>query len=128
LFGYFGPYVYPVLVFALGTVVQTISLWTYPSGSSLVGASGVVYLMAGSWLTLFVFIERRFSLLQRLLRSIGFALVMLLSSTFDPSISYRTHWIGLVAGVLLGLFYFLICREKIRAAEIIETEIDSLAG
>ena len=122
LYGYFGPLVYPVLVFLLGTIVQAISLASYPPGSSLVGASGVVYLMAAYWLTLFVLIERRYSILQRLLRSIGFALVMLLSSTFDPAISYRTHFIGLVAGVLFALIYFFFSREKIRAAEILEED------
>jgi rhomboid protease GluP len=122
LYGYFGPLVYPVLAFLLGTIVQAISLASYPPATSLVGASGVVYLMAASWLTLFVLIERRFSILKRLLRSIGFALVMLLSSTFDPAISYRTHFIGLFAGVLLALIYFFFSSEKIRAAEILEEE------
>jgi len=122
LYGYFGPIVHPTFTFFLGTIVQMISLFTYPPGTSLVGASGVVYLMAGCWLTLFVLIERRFSVLQRLLRSIGFALVMLLSSTFDPAISYRTHWIGLFAGILFGLVYFLFSRERIRSKEIIEEE------
>jgi membrane associated rhomboid family serine protease len=122
LFGYFGTAVYPVLSFLLGIIVQTISLASYPSGFSLVGASGVVYLMAACWLTLFVLIERRFSIPKRLLRSIGFALVMLLSSTFDPAISYRTHAIGFVTGILLGVIYFRIVRVKIRAAELILTE------
>jgi rhomboid protease GluP len=122
LYGYFGALVYPVLIFLLGTIVQTISIASYPPGSSLVGASGVVYLMAAFWLTLFVLIERRFSIVKRLLRSIGFALVMLLSSTFDPAVSYRTHFIGFLAGVLFALVYFMISKQRIRAAETIEED------
>ena len=126
LYGYFGTIVYPVMAFVLGAVVGAISLATYPEGVSLVGASGVVYFIAAFWLTQFVFIERRFSILQRLLRSIGFALIMLLSSTFDPAISYRTHAIGFTAGVLFAFLYFALNRKRIREAEQIveETEID----
>jgi membrane associated rhomboid family serine protease len=118
LYGYFGPFVYPCMAFLLGALVQLISLATYPPGWSLLGASGVVYLIAAFWLTLFVFVERRFGVFQRLLRSVGFALVMLLSSTFDPAVSYRTHALGFVAGILFGLVYFAAVKEKIRAAEV----------
>jgi rhomboid protease GluP len=120
LYGYFGPAIYPIAVFALGTMVNFGSIATYPSGTRLIGASGVVYLMAGFWLTLFVFTERRFSIPIRLLRSIGFALVMLISSTFDPATSHRTHAIGFFTGIIFGLIYFFKAKEKIRAAEVIE--------
>jgi len=116
--GYFGPGVYPVGVFALGTLVNFVSIATYPAGTRLVGASGIVYLMAGFWLTLFVSTERRFSIPKRLLRSIGFALVLLISSSFDPAISHRTHAIGFFTGVIYGLIYFFKAKERIRAAEV----------
>jgi membrane associated rhomboid family serine protease len=122
LHGYFGPGVYPVSVFVLGALVNFTSIATYSAGTRLVGASGVVYLMAGFWLTLFVSTERRFSILKRLLRSIGFALVMLISSTFDPAISHRTHGIGFFTGIVFGLIYFFRMRKKIRAAEVVELE------
>jgi len=124
LYGYFGFYVYPVATFVLGILVQFISLATYPPEYSLVGASGVVYLMAAFWLTLFVFVERRFGFFKRLLRSVGFACVMLLSSTFDPAISYRTHAIGFAAGIIFGLIYFVLRKSEIRAAEIIEDDTE----
>jgi len=122
LHGYFGPIVYPFGTFSLGTLVNFVSIATYPAGTRLVGASGVVYLTAGFWLTLFVATERRFSIPKRLLRSIGFAVVMLISSTFDPAISHRTHAIGFFAGIIFGLIYFFKMREKIRAAEVVEFE------
>jgi rhomboid protease GluP len=124
LYGYFGGIVYPFMSFALGTLVQLCSLSTYPPEYSIVGASGVVYLMAAFWLTMFVLVERRFGFFKRLLRTIGFAIVMLLSSTFDPAISYRTHAIGFAAGVVFGLIYFFMNKEQIRAAETFEAEDD----
>ena len=122
LHGYFGLRVYPVGVFALGILVNFVCIATYPPGTTLVGASGIVYLMAGFWLTLFVSTERRYSVPKRLLRALGFALVLLISSTFDPSVSHRTHAIGFVTGIISGLIYFFKSKEKIRAAEVIEFE------
>ncbi len=119
LYGYFGRSVYPVAVILLSTVVNFISIATYSPGARLLGASGVVYLMAGFWLTLFVSVERRFSIPNRLIRSSGFAFIMLLSSTFDPSVSYRTHYIGFVTGILFGITYFILHKERIREAEIV---------
>jgi membrane associated rhomboid family serine protease len=122
LYGYFGPVIYPWGVGVLGSVVNLISIATYPPGSRLLGASGMVYLMAAFWLTLFVTVERRFSIFQRLGRSIGFGLVMLLSSSFDPSVSCRTHYIGFIAGMVFGSIYFIASRKRIRAAEVIVYE------
>ncbi len=117
LYGYFGVRVYPVAALLSGAVVNAVSLATYSDEITLVGASGVVYLAAAFWLTLFVLIERRFSVANRLLRSVGFSLVMLLSSTFDPGVSYRTHAIGLIVGIVFGLSYFLMEKNKFRSAE-----------
>jgi membrane associated rhomboid family serine protease len=122
LYGYFGAAVYPVGIAVLGTMVNLISIATYSSGSRLLGASGAVYVMAAFWLTLFVSAERRFSLAQRLARSLGFALIMLLSSAFDPTVSYRTHYIGFQAGILFGVIYFLKRKDQIRAYEVISDE------
>ena len=122
LYGYFGPRIYPISIFILGAAVNWISIFSYPSGSRLLGASGVVYLTAGFWLTLFVSAERRFSMTRRLIRSVGFAFVMLVSSTFDPSVSYRTHAIGFVTGILFGAVYYFASRDRIRAAEVIGLE------
>jgi rhomboid protease GluP len=122
LYGYFGFVIYPFSVTVLGTIVNWISIATYPPGARLLGASGLVYLMAGFWLTMFVTTERRYSIFQRFARSIGFGLLLLLSSSFDPSVSYRTHYIGFITGVIFGAVYFFRIREKIRAAEVIDYE------
>ena len=120
LFGYFGSLVYPTLTWGLGALVTGLALTTYPAATRLVGASGVVYLMAGFWLTMYLLIERRHRPLKRFTRAFGFALIVLVPTVWDPSVSYRTHAIGFGMGVLFGLVFFLKRRESLRRAEQVE--------
>ena len=122
LYGYFGFSIFPLLMLALGCLIHLISIMTYPPDATLVGASGVVYCMAGFWLTLFVLIERRYSIANRLMRSIGFFLIVFVPSAFDPSVSYRAHAIGFVCGILSAGLYFIKNRKRLREADIFELE------
>jgi rhomboid protease GluP len=122
LYGYFGLGIFPLLMLALGCLIHLVSIITYPPEATLVGASGVVYCMAGFWLTLFVLIERRYSIANRLMRSIGFFLVVFVPSAFDPSVSYRAHAIGFAAGIFAAIIYFVGNRKRIRQAEAYELE------
>lgn len=122
LYGYFGFTIFPLLMLALGCLIHLISIMTYPPEATLVGASGVVYCMAGFWLTLYVLIERRYSIANRLMRSIGFFLVVFVPSTFEPTVSYRAHAIGFTAGIIAASLYFLKNRQRIRQAESYELE------
>lgn len=122
LYGYFGFTIYPALTWALGGIVTLLALWTYPAHIRLLGASGVVYLMAGFWLTLYLFIERRFSPGKRLFRAMGFGLIVLVPTVWDPSVSYRSHAIGFTLGVIFGVAYFLKTRERLRNAERVDWE------
>jgi len=122
LFAYYGPAVYPILTFAFGALVTGLSLRTYPARTQLVGASGVVYLMAGFWLVLYLLIERRLSIKKRLVRAVGFGLIVLLPTAVEPAVSYRTHFIGFVVGAAFGFAYFSKRKEALRAAERVELE------
>lgn len=117
LYGYFGRLVFPGLGLAAGTLVNLLCILTYPPGSQLVGASGLVYWMAGFWLTMFLLIERRYSVFNRILRSLGFALITLVPTSFDPSVSYRAHAIGFGLGILFAAIYFLRKKKFFREAE-----------
>ena len=124
LYGYFGPSIFPGLMILLGCIIHLITLLTYPSEVTLVGASGVVYCMAGFWLMLYVLIERRFSIGKRLVRSLGFVLIVFVPSVIEPTVSYRAHAIGFFLGVISGLIYFTRKREKIRQSEEIDIDED----
>lgn len=120
LFGYYGSMIYPALTLFFGTIVTAISLRTYPAETWLLGASGLVYLMAGFWLALYLLIERRFSWTKRVVRAVGFGLIVLVPTAIEPAVSYRTHLIGFVVGVVFALAYFSKRKEELRAAERVE--------
>ena len=122
LFGYFGFWVFPVMSLAMAGLTNYISLLTYPSEVSLIGASGLVYWMAGFWLSMYLLVERSVGPGKRVLRVVCLALLVLLPSTFQANVSYRTHAIGLGLGVVSALVYFQRNRESIRAAEVVELE------
>jgi hypothetical protein len=78
--------------------------------------------MASFWLTLYIFLERRFPVGKRLLRAVGFILVVLIPTSFNPQTSYRTHAIGFAAGIVVAIPYFLVNRERLRSADVVEPE------
>ncbi len=122
IYGYYGPLAYPAFTLVLGTLVTAISLRTYPAETWLLGASGVVYLMAGFWLTLYLLVERRIPLKKRVVRAVGFGLIVLVPTAVEPAISYRTHLIGFVVGFSFALAYFTKQKDALRAKERIEYE------
>lgn len=121
LFGYFGSLLFPLSAFVVGGILNALILQTYNPLTTLVGASGIVFYLGGVWLTLYFLIQRQLSLFQRILRTGGVALMLFMpSEVFDPSISYRTHFLGLFVGAIVGALYFSLNKGKIRAAEITE--------
>lgn len=122
IYGYYGWTACLALTFAAGSAVNLMSLLTYPPDTILTGASGVVYLLAAFWLTMYVFLERRHSAAGRLLRGVGFSLVMLFPTALVPQVSYRTHAIGFAVGVMLAFLYFLRKKEYFRRFEIYQLD------
>lgn len=119
LSGYFGLIVFPFMAFLLGGLTNLLVLWGMPELHTLVGLSGVVFWMGGAWLTLYFLIERRKSLLQRALRTIGVGLVLFMpSEAFDPTISYQTHFVGFLSGVVFAILFFYLNFSLFRNAEI----------
>jgi len=122
LYGYYGAPVFPVLSFVNGALTTSLSLTTYDPDTLLLGASGVVYWMAGFWLSLYLLLERRVTLGKRMVRAVGFAIVVFIPTTLEPRVSYRTHAIGFGLGVAFGLAYFAARKRTLRAAERLEME------
>jgi rhomboid protease GluP len=122
LYGYYGALVFPVLSLANGALTTALSLTTYEPDTHLVGASGVVYWMFGFWLSLYLLVERRVGRGKRILRALGFSLIVLIPTVLKPEVSYRAHAIGFGLGVAFGLIYFAARKPMLRAAERMEME------
>ena len=116
-YGAFGASLYPWSAVPLAAAALAVTLEGYPPNIRVVGASGMLYLLAGAWLMLYVLVERRLSVLKRLVRVVGFFLVVLVPTSIRPEVSYRAHAIGLFFGICLGLAYFLARRDSIRQGE-----------
>lgn len=124
LTGYFGALVYPLLAWALAIPMTALALLTYPSDTQLIGASGLVHLMGGLWLSLFFFLSRNLRLTQRILRAGGVMLALFFPTSFEPNVSYRVHFIGLLIGMIAGCLYFALKRDELRAQEELDIEYE----
>ena len=125
LYGYFGGFVFPFAAWLMGGVINAVSVYSYPPEVRLVGASGVVSWMGGVWLVLYFMLNTKATVTQRALRSFGVALMLFApSEAFDPKISYRTHLIGFVIGLICGALYYYWRKSEFKSAEVRETVID----
>tara|TARA_B100000749_G_scaffold280899_1_gene281153 strand:+ start:250373 stop:251008 length:636 start_codon:yes stop_codon:yes gene_type:complete len=122
VFGYFGFGVYPLLSYFLGSLVNLISIYTYPTDVRLLGASGLVYLLGGFWLTMYFLIQRQYLWTHRFLRVLGIAMLLFFPTTFQPTTSYRTHAIGMAVGALMAAAYFIKNKKYIRSFETFKDE------
>lgn len=127
LFGYFGLRIFPLAAFFWGGIANLIVLKTYAPDTQLIGASGIVYWMGGTWLVLYYFLSRQKNLVQRCLRTLGVAILLFMpAEAFQQQVSYRTHFVGFVLGLGLGTWHFLWHRARFRAAEVHEFEPEEI--
>lgn len=124
LHSYFGVLWFPFLSLLLGGMVNYLTLALYPANSTLLGASGIVYLMAGAWATLFCFVDRRAHPLKRVVAAIGVSTMLFFPTQYEPEISYLAHGLGFLVGVISASVYFLIFRTRIRQAEVWQVDLE----
>lgn len=120
LFGYFGSFVFPFMAIAFGGLINYMVLKTMPATAVLLGISGVVYWMGAAWLTLYFLLETRERISKRLIKTLGIAAVLFIPETYHQDVSYLSHFIGFVFGVVFAAFYYLSRREQFRKAEVVE--------
>ena len=101
---YFGRWAFPVLSVLGAAATQAIAQLTYGPNVRLVGASGMVYLMAAMWLVYFTKHSSHLSVPHRIMRVVAFVLMVLLPSSIEPQVSYRSHAIGFGLGFFIALF------------------------
>lgn len=115
---YFGTRIFPLAAFFFGGVTNYLALLSYDPDIVLIGASGVVYWMGGAWLMLYFFLSRQKNFTHRWLRSLGVAILIFMpAETFEPRVSYRTHFIGFFLGAVFGAMLFFKNRALYRSAE-----------
>ena len=125
LIGYFGYLLFPILGLFIGGLVNLFVLSRLPADVQLIGASGVVYWMGGTWLILYFLLDTKRSLYQRSLRSVGVALLLFVpAEAFDPSISYLSHSAGFFAGLVSGGLYYLFQSKKFLSAVVKELAVE----
>lgn len=117
---YFGFWVFPVLSFIVGGLINLVTLHFYPPEVYLVGISGVIYFMAAFWLVLYIGIERKISLIRRLINALALSLIFLFPDAIKPQVSYLAHFTGFVFGLVLGLGYYFIFKNKFKQEEVWE--------
>lgn len=121
LMAYFDLWLFPISGIFIGGLISAAVLTTMPEFAKLSGISGVVNWMGAVWLTLFVLIDTRKTLRRRLAIALFVTLFLFAPETFKEEISYTSHLIGYLTGILSGGLYYYIFRNKFKSAEVTET-------
>ncbi len=120
LFGHFGSFVFPAAAFLSGGLINYVVLREMPPNAELLGISGVVYWMGAVWLTLYLLLETREKVSKRLIKTLGIALLLFIPETYHRDVSYLSHFVGFVFGIIFALLYYWRRREIFQKAEVIE--------
>jgi rhomboid protease GluP len=114
---YFGLRAFPVAAILVGCLTNLATLYFYDNNTRLIGASGVVYGIVAMWLVFYLKLERRFGFWMKLLRVTGFALVLLLPTTYSPTTSYLAHGFGFLFG-LIAAFILVMTKNYDESQEV----------
>lgn len=99
---YFGAFAFPVLSLCVGVLTNAAAIvFMFPT-QRLVGASGMVYAMVALWLVYYLRYETAHGFGNRLMRVVGFSLVVMFPSTYNPTTSYLAHGVGFILGLCAG--------------------------
>ena len=121
LSAYFGAALFPFLGFLFGGITNLLVLRTMPSETGLIGASGIVYWMGATWITLWLLVDRREERTsRRILRALGVAIVLFVPEQYRPETSHLAHAIGALFGVGTALGWYAFRRREFLEAERIE--------
>lgn len=112
LFEYFGFYIFPLTSLLVGILTNMVTLYFYTDYIRLIGASGMIYGMVSIWLVLYIYHDTDRSIMMRIFRATGFALIMLFPETYNPSTSYLAHVSGFVIGIITGLLVIPFAKVR----------------
>ncbi len=117
---YYGWFVFPLVSFIMGGIINLLTLAYYPREVYLVGISGVIYFMASFWMTNYVMIERKMKLNKRLIIATGISLALFCPDlmNLDEKVSYLSHALGFILGIPTALLWFYTHKTLVRSEEV----------
>lgn len=124
LSSYFGVLFVPILGLFFGGLTNFLVLKDMLPQTSLIGISGVVYWLGSSWLTLYLLIDRRDSMRRRVAKVVIISSVLFAPQAYKPEVSYMSHALGYLLGVLSSALYYWFNRQRFLNAEVMEHIIE----
>jgi rhomboid protease GluP len=124
LIGHFNLYLFPLAGFLIGGLTNFFVLKTMAPEITLVGLSGDLYWMGATYITLSFFIDRRENLHKRFIKSSGVMLILFFPTVITPEVSYLSHAIGFLLGVISASLYYLINNQIILNVEIYDYSLE----
>jgi len=100
---YFGYILFPFIAFLAGISCTLATLFFYESTERLFGASGMVYAMVALWLVFYVRYDVDHSVPIRIVRALGFSLIIMFPTMYNPEVSYLAHAFGFIFGLIYGV-------------------------
>ncbi|MBY0517171.1 MAG: rhomboid family intramembrane serine protease [Bacteriovoracaceae bacterium] len=107
----------PLFAFFIGGFLNLIVLKTMPLEGHLLGASGVVHAVGALWLSLHVFIDQREKLKTRFGSALFLVLMLFIPDTYRPQVSYLSHFLGFMSGVVIAYGISRIWRATFLSVE-----------
>ena len=117
LYYFYGSVVFPLMSLLVGVITAGISCWVHEPKLHLVGASGMIYGMVAMWIVLYVRFHTVYTVPIRILRVVGFCLVILFPTSFHEEVDYLSHAIGFGVGVLAGVLMMPFGKKRERDFE-----------
>ncbi|MDD0851645.1 rhomboid family intramembrane serine protease [Halobacteriovorax sp. GB3] len=114
---HFGAKLFPLVAFLSGAIINFIVILNLPEKTHLVGASGVVHWLWGFWFILYFKVQRHIPLTRRIMKIVIVGLVILFPTKLSPNVSYLAHFVGLLLGMITGLFYYYLNAKNLHSFE-----------
>lgn len=114
---YFGFAVFPLATFLVGIITTGITIALSDPQMRLIGASGMIYGMVALWLIFYVRFDEDHPVPMRIVRAVGFVLIMLFPTVYEPQVSYLAHAVGFAVGFVAGLALLPFVRVRIAPRE-----------
>ncbi|MFC1669696.1 rhomboid family intramembrane serine protease [Spirochaetota bacterium] len=109
---YFGVIIFPLASFLVGIACTLVTISVYEPHIRLLGASGMVYGMVALWLAFYVRYDIDHSVPMRIFRAVGFSLILLFPTVFDPRVSYLAHAVGFGVGLVFAILLAPLVEAK----------------